>query len=239
LAEEILHAMDQLAGDLAAIKTTEAAQAAMPQLERQVDELRYSAERLKGLPALQDDELERKKAQYATRVKVTGEAFDRQARRVRGHSQLNKPLRELQTRMSRLKSILNGTALALPRDPTVGASPPPGFPGPPPGFPGAPPGGGVSSGFSGNAQQLEGPDVAVIIITKVPDGAFRRLSDAVRELNDFRSHSAQSTGGTATYRLAQVSDFQGLPARITFGKVTSTDESTRTITVELDPAKIP
>jgi hypothetical protein len=240
LAEEILRAMDKLAADVAAIKTTEAAAAAVPQMEREVDELRYSVERLKGLSALPSDELERKKAQYAQRVKSTAEAFDRQARRVRGHSQLNQPLRELQTRMTRLKRMLNGTALAVPRDPTVSAGPPPGFFGPTPGFPGPPSGVGAPPvGFPGGPQQLEGPDIAVIVVTEVPDGMFGRLSDVVRELNDYRSHSAQATGEKATFRLAQVSDFRALPDRITFGKVTSLDEATRTITVELDPAKIP
>jgi hypothetical protein len=68
---------------------------------------------------------------------------------------------------------------------------------------------------------------------------FGRLCDVVFELNDYRSHSAHGTGGQATIRLAQIDDFQKLPERITFGKITKIEEATRTINVELDPAKIP
>jgi hypothetical protein len=243
LADEILRAMDKRAGEVAALKTSEAAAAAVPQLEREVDELKYAVQRLKELPALSREELQKKKAQYAERVKPTAEAFDRQIRRVRGHSQLKKPLSDLQTRMTRLKWQLNDTALDPPRDPSTassGSMPPPGFPGPPPGFPGPPSGfGGPPVGFPGGPPKLDGPDVAVIVVTGVPDGMFGRLCDVVFELNDYRSHNAHGSGGQATIRLTQIKDFANLASRITFGKVTSVDEATRTINVELDPAKIP
>src|SRR5262249_39138390 len=131
---------------------------------------------------------------------------------------------------------LNNTILEAPREKTLldasafppGAGPTPGFfPQPAPWPPANEPPTAASS------------DVVTIQVTGVPKGAFRRLTDVVRELNDYWSHSGQGAGDKATFRLQRISDFDSLPQRITFGKVTNVDAATRTITIELDPSKIP
>jgi hypothetical protein len=234
-ADVILNSMSKLAADVAALKTTEEASAAVPALERQADELKYAVNKLKEMPALSREDAQQKKSQLAERVKNTTEAYQRQVRRIRGHSRLGKPLSDLQTRMTRIGFSLNNTVLEAPKE-TIIVDTAPFAPhaGAPPGF--YPP---PVAGPPANEPPTSIPaDVVTIQVIGVPKGAFNRLSDVVRELNDYRSHSGQGTDNKATFRLQRLSDFDSLPQRITFGKVTSVDAATRTITVELDPSKI-
>jgi len=214
LATKILDGMDHLAAEVATLKTAEVATEAAPRLEQEVDELKRQAEQFRTMPPLSPDQQARRKAEFAPRVKQTKDAYDRQHRRVGCHSQISRPLYNLWVRMGQAQQSLTFTFIGE-------------------GLP--------NSAERASSTPLTPPQPATLVVQgSPPNGEFGPLTDAVFELIDYGPMSgSKAWSDHSHWGLPNVADLKKLADGITFGKVTSVDEATRTIVVELDPTKIP
>lgn len=256
-AEVVLAALEKLAGDLSKVESAEAAAKEAPQLERQVDDLRRSIEKLSGLEKPGEEDFKQRKAAIAERARAVAERYNAEMRRIRQKTDL-KPLREVATRMLTTRGKLRGTVVEFPSSassssasmppgafmgpppgfgPPVGFGPPPGYPVPPGAFPGGmPPGmGGVPMGAAPDAAN----SVVMLEVAKVDALQLDRLANAIRQVNEFRPFQMNFAGGIATFQLLGVSDFDALDGRLQFGQVIEVNKKSRRIKIELDPDLLP
>jgi hypothetical protein len=212
LATKILDGMDHLASEVAALKTAEAATEAAPRLEQEVDELKRQAEQFRTMNPLSPDQQARRKAEFAPRVKQTKDAFDRQRRRMSNHSQIGRPLYNLWVRMGQVQLALTFTFI----------------------------GDGVPNLAEATTTPANLQPATIVVQGTPPNDTFGPVADAVRELIDYGPISNSTAWSDhAHFVLPNIADLKKLADGITFGKVTSVDDATRTIVVELDPTKIP